>query len=83
LIYKEISSVDRMDQVNSQRENGPTERENGTKPGYGGQQFKTEKSFISRGFGREAAVGETVVASAVGGGTGTVVEPSLCGISMS
>jgi hypothetical protein len=59
-----------MDQVNSQRENGPTERENGTKPGYGGQQLKTEKSFVSRGFGREAAVGETVVASAVGGGAG-------------
>jgi hypothetical protein len=49
-----------MGLVNSQRENGPKERENGLRPDSGGQQLKTEKPFISRGFSSAAAAGETV-----------------------
>jgi hypothetical protein len=49
-----------MGGVNSQRENGPKERENGLRQGNGGQQLKPEKSFISREFSRKAAAGETV-----------------------
>ena len=49
-----------MGRVNSQRENGPKEREKGLRPGNGGQQLQTEKAFISRHFRQTAAAGETV-----------------------
>ena len=51
-----------MSRVNSQREKEPKERENGLKPGNGGQQLKTEKPFVSRGLSREATARETVAA---------------------
>jgi hypothetical protein len=49
-----------MGLVNSQRENGPQERENGLRPGSGGQQLKTEEPFISRELSQQSAAGETV-----------------------
>jgi hypothetical protein len=56
-----------MGRVNSQRENRPNERENGLRPRNGGQQLKSEKPLISRVFSGEAAAGETVAPSVVGG----------------
>jgi hypothetical protein len=49
-----------MGQVNSQRENGLEQRENRLRAGNGGQQLKTEKSFISRHFSRDVDARETV-----------------------
>jgi hypothetical protein len=52
-----------MGRVNSQRENGPKERENGLRAGYGGQQPWAKNPLVSRDFSRKTAVGETVATS--------------------
>jgi len=56
--------------------NGAKERENGLKPSNGGQQLRTEKSFISRQFSREHPAGETVTTMIVGGARGPVNKTS-------
>jgi hypothetical protein len=65
-----------MGGVNSQRENGPKERENGLRPSNGSQQLKAEKSFISRGFSQRALPERQLQPLVVGGGRATVVKPS-------
>jgi hypothetical protein len=49
-----------MGRVNSQRESRPKERENGLRRGYGGQQLRAEKLFVSRYFSRGITAAETV-----------------------
>ena len=71
-----------MGGVNSRRENGPKERENGLKLSNGGQQLGTEKSFISRGSSRNVLHEEIIQPVVVGGGGGTVVKPSQRETSM-
>jgi hypothetical protein len=65
-----------MGRVNSQKENGLKERENGFRPGNGGQQPKTEKSFISGTLGKRPLPERRLQSLVVGGGRGTVVKPS-------
>jgi hypothetical protein len=56
--------------VNSQREKGTKERKNGFRPGYGGQQLKSEKSFISRALAEGPVPERQSLPSVVGGGDG-------------
>jgi hypothetical protein len=68
--------------VNSQRENGPKEREIDLTPGYRGQQLGAEKSFISRTLAERPLPEREFQPLIVGGSRATAVEHSLFYISM-
>jgi hypothetical protein len=63
LIKTNFPAVHRMDGVNSRRENRPEESRESPPRRPDGEQPDAENPLLSRGFGPEATVGETVMAS--------------------
>jgi hypothetical protein len=71
-----------MGRVNSQGENEPKERKTASDWAYGGQQLKTEESFIQGALAERPLPERLSLPSVVGGARGPVNKTSPVGFSM-